>query len=109
MRIWDIPPEKLCRSHLLGEHRELHAIWVILTQGKTGYAYHPETLRWNGKLHALFLRHQLLVNEMIRRGYQHASPLNQNLATGDSIQNIFIDPIEKQYKILRSKHCAYKV
>jgi hypothetical protein len=25
MRIWDIEPRKLCRNHLLGEHRELHA------------------------------------------------------------------------------------
>ncbi len=32
MRIWDIPPKLLCRNHLLGEHRELHAIWSILTQ-----------------------------------------------------------------------------
>ena len=32
MRTWDIPPEKLCRQHLLGEHRELHAIWSIITK-----------------------------------------------------------------------------
>ena len=30
MRIWDISPNKLCDKHLLGEHRELHAIWVII-------------------------------------------------------------------------------
>ena len=24
MRIWDVDPALLCRSHLLGEHRELH-------------------------------------------------------------------------------------
>ena len=42
MRIWDVPPECLCRQHLLGEHRELHAIWTILTTGKTGYTRHPE-------------------------------------------------------------------
>jgi hypothetical protein len=24
MRIWDLPPERLCRQHLLGEHREGH-------------------------------------------------------------------------------------
>lgn len=34
MRIWDIPPDKLCRNHLLGEHNELHAIWNILTLEK---------------------------------------------------------------------------
>jgi hypothetical protein len=46
MRIWDIPPRALCRQHLLGEHRELHAVWAVLTQGKSGYSRHPETLRW---------------------------------------------------------------
>jgi len=41
MRIWDIPPRKLCRNHLLGEHRELHAIWSILIRSKKGYLKHP--------------------------------------------------------------------
>jgi hypothetical protein len=57
MRIWDIPVEKLCRNHLLGEHRELHAMWVVITQNKKGYSKHPETIRWIGKLRALYLRH----------------------------------------------------
>ena len=48
MRIWDVSPKKLCRHHLLGEHRELHAIWSVLVNGKMGYARHPETLRWRG-------------------------------------------------------------
>lgn len=34
MRIWDIHPSLLCRKHLLGEHRELHAIWSILIYKK---------------------------------------------------------------------------
>ena len=36
MRIWDLKPEILCDKHLLGEHRELHAIWSVLTLNKTG-------------------------------------------------------------------------
>jgi len=31
MRIWDIPANKLCTKHLLGEHSELHGLWNILT------------------------------------------------------------------------------
>lgn len=96
MRIWDIPPEKLCRRHLLGEHRELHAIWAALTMGKTGYAGHPETLRWKGKLRALYLRHERLVGEMSRRGYKHHSALEVELATGDECQEEFVDSYEKQ-------------
>ena len=105
MRIWDIAPNRLCRRHLLGEHRELHAIWCILTQGKKGYACHPETLRWRGKLKALFLRHQALVSEMKRRGYAHQSPLSESLATGEGIQDTFVDCYEDQVRILQEKGC----
>lgn len=44
MRVWDIDPGYLNDKSLLGEHREIHAVHVILTQGKKGYARHPETL-----------------------------------------------------------------
>ena len=49
MRIWDVPVGCLCRMHLLGEHRELHAVWNIITLGKRGYSTHPETKRWIGE------------------------------------------------------------
>lgn len=106
MRIWDIPPEKLCRNHLLGEHRELHAIWSILTKGKTGYANHPETKRWRGRLKALYHRHEELVIELIRRGYRHQSPLEKHLATGKSEQAEFVDSPDVQKKILKKKDCG---
>jgi len=38
-------PDKLCRNHLLGEHREIHAIWAVITEKKKGYSMHPETIR----------------------------------------------------------------
>jgi len=105
MRIWDVEPIRLCRNHLLGEHRELHAIWEILTKNKTGYSKHPETLRWRGKLKALYQRHENLVKEMSRRGYLHHSPLELNKATGMSNQIIFIDTYQRQLEILQSKKC----
>jgi len=77
MRVWDIHPKHLCRRHLLAEHRELHGLWNILTkhkskdEGKRGYARRPETLRWVGKRKALYNRHEALVTEFARRGYQH--------------------------------------
>src|SRR6516225_12082778 len=61
MRIWDVDPALLCRQHLLGEHRELHAVWTILTTDSAGYRRHPETLRWEGRLGALARRHDRLV------------------------------------------------
>ena len=42
MRIWDVPPSLLCRQHLLGEHRELHGLWRILTENRQGYAITPK-------------------------------------------------------------------
>lgn len=106
MRIWDLPPRRLCRQHLLGEHVELHAIWSVLTKGKEGYSHHPETLRWKGKLKALYRRHERLVAEMSRRGYNHASPLDRRLATGIGVQRAFVDFVPAQIKILKKKGCA---
>lgn len=105
MRIWDVGPETLCRSHLLGEHRELHGLWNILTRDLSGYRAHPETRRWEGKLAALYARHEALVVEMTRRGYRHASPLDPAEATGSARQDAFVDPPERQMKILKEKPC----
>jgi hypothetical protein len=109
MRIWDIPPERLCRAHLLGEHRELHAIWTILTQDRAGYRNHPETLRWKDRLMALYARHTLLVEEMRSRGYNHVSPLDPALASGSAVQDRYVDTPETQIALLRSKGCGCAV
>ena len=109
MRIWDLPPKILCRQHLLGEHRELHAIWSIITKKKSGYRRHPETMRWIGKLRALYYRHEKLVKEMTRRLYQHQSPLKKKLATGTAAQKTFVDIPHRQRQLLRNKRCSCKV
>lgn len=96
----------MCRQHLLGEHRELHAIWSILINDKKGYRQHPETKRWQGKLKALFSRHEKLVKEMTRRDYKHLSPLDQKLAKGTKVQKDLIDSIKRQKQILRQKPCG---
>lgn len=105
MRIWDLPPAYLCRQHLLGEHRELHALWTILSENKKGYSKHPETLRWRGKLKALYARHEALVEEMHARQYSHHSPLDKRLATGNAIQTDFLHTPDQQIEILEKKHC----
>lgn len=107
MRVWDINPKYLCRKHLLAEHRELHGLWNILTKhkGRGGYSRHPETLRWVGKQKALYQRHERLVGEVLRRGYQHKSPLNKKYATGSGKQKKFINTIREQKEILTKKPC----
>lgn len=106
MRIWDIEPKELCRVHLLGEHRELHALWTIISQNKKGYINHPETKRWIGKLAALYKRHEAEVDEMLARGYSHKSDLDARFATGDKEQTEFLATIEEQKELLRLKGCS---
>lgn len=105
VRVWDVEPALLCRQHLLGEHRELHGLWNILVLGHRGYSMHPETRRWEGKLAALFNRHEQLVVEMHQRGYRHASPLDAALATGSDAQDVLITPLAEQLELLRTKPC----
>lgn len=77
-----------------------------MLQGKAGYSNRPETLRWNGKLAALWLRHAELEHEMTARGYQHHSPLDAALPIGHSVQAAFVDSIPDQREILRNKGCG---
>jgi hypothetical protein len=106
VRIWDLEPRVLCDRHLLGEHRELHAIWSILTTGKRGYANHPETIRWRGRLAALYARHESEVEEMERRGFSHRSPLDRRLATGERLQPDRVDPVDVQAARLEARDCG---
>lgn len=109
MRVWDLAPRLLCRQHLLGEHRELHAIWNVIAHGRKGYSRHPETRRWVGKLKALAKRHEALVAEMTRRGYVHASPLPRRETRGAAVQRVYVDSPRAQRARLREKGCACKV
>ena len=109
MRVWDLAPRLLCRQHLLAEHRELHGLWRILTLGKKGYSRHPETLRWVGRLKALYRRHEALAAEFARRGYRHLTPLDRGLATGRARQDRFVDPPARQRRLLARKGCGCRV
>lgn len=109
MRIWDVPTSYLCRKHLLGEHRELHAIWTILSTDRKGYRNHPETKRWEGKLAALYLRHEEEVREMEKRKYTHRSPLDIESRVGKTKQDEMVNTIEEQIVLLKNKDCdCYK-
>ena len=107
MRIWDIHPRHLCRKNLLGEHRELHGLWNILTKhkGQGGYSHHPETKRWVGALKALYARHGSIVTEMSKRGYIHSSPLDKRLAKGKLAPLRYISSKREQVELLRNKSC----
>lgn len=109
MRVWDrVDPSLLCRQHLLGEHREVHCVWSIVSDpdGRGGYRNHPEVRRWVGRKAALYRRHRALVEEMRRRGYRHRSPLGPAPVTdvnGDPL------PWDDQVASLRAKGCGCRV
>jgi hypothetical protein len=102
MRVWDIHPGYLNRESLLGEHREVHAVFSIIINHKSGYARHPETMRWRDCLGALVFRHDCLVEEMLFRGYRHLSSAPD--IAGSPWPQVFIDPPAGQFSILGQKY-----
>ena len=72
-----LDPEMLCRKHLLGEHTECHTALACIYSTKPGARRWLENLIRAGylELDRLQVRHDLLAAEMVRRGYQHDSPL----------------------------------
>ncbi len=106
MRIWDVNPGYLDRQRLLGEHRELHGLYNVLTLGRQGYAHHPETMRWRNCVAALCLRHAQLVAEMRLRGYRHASPLPTPAGEEIVWPQLWIDPPARQFALLAGKQAA---
>jgi hypothetical protein len=67
--MWMIDPKFLCRQHLLGEHGEIH-------KHRHNFVKHHNM---SGRIRQIFPllmeeRHDELVEEMLRRGYNHKSP-----------------------------------
>ena len=103
MRVWDLPAGYLNRQSLLGEHRELHGIHSILTQNKTGYASHPETLRWARTLSGLAMRHRQLAVEMSLRGYVDRTPIRVIMSRA-KWPGVFVTEPADQITLLRAKY-----
>jgi hypothetical protein len=73
MRMWMIDPKTLCRNHLLGEHRECHTLVGCLNHQKSIKGYLDKGFVDPRYVH---MRHEILVQEMLRRGMCHKSPLD---------------------------------
>jgi hypothetical protein len=70
--MWNVDPRLLCRKHLLGEHVETH----MFCGSKTSLeGYIKKGLV---ELHNIKKRHDVLVVEMNRRGWNHKSPIEDN-------------------------------
>ena len=73
MRMWGVGPEKLCRKHLLGEHVEMHMFAGTINKGISIAGYIAKGLVNPREIQS---RHNLLSEEMQRRGYNHQSALS---------------------------------
>lgn len=72
--MWLVNPRKLCRQHLLGEHKELHQLVGSLLKNRSVLG-HIE--KGQVEIHKIKSRHKELVKEMLRRGYNHNSKLKK--------------------------------
>ena len=79
MRMWDVPPRMMCRKHLLGEHVEMHRFTGTFRKKVNLKGYLDRGLIDTNKVQH---RHDELVAEMIRRGYNHKSPIDVDLCIG---------------------------
>jgi hypothetical protein len=95
MRMWMVNPSWMCRQHLLGEHVELHMFLTHLRKGRGIDGY----LRKNClEPLSIYKRHEQLALEMLSRGMNHKSPLDDSFP--------FIKNLKKYYKL---SEIEYKV
>lgn len=67
-----VNPSLMCRKHLLGEHVELHMLSGCILKGKSIKGFLDKGLLAPRKI---FARHEELIQEITKRGYNHKSPL----------------------------------
>lgn len=72
MRMWMVNSKIFCHHHLLGEHRELHALAGTLLKGTSIQGYIDNNLV---EIQSIIPRHEALMKEMMVRGYKHNSPM----------------------------------
>lgn len=100
MRMWMVDPKIMCRKHLLGEHVECHMFVGTIHKNKNMKGYFKNELLCVSKLKT---RHDELVKEMIRRGYNHKSELPEFDWSGEDGE---ICPEKSKNELLdRCKEC----
>lgn len=101
-RMWNVNPKKMCRQHLLGEHKELHQAVGSLRKGRS---LEGHIKKGQLEIHNIRARHTQLVKEMKSRGYNHKSPLKTFISK--KAGNINKKANEKELA-KRCKNCKFK-
>lgn len=71
MRMWNVNPKILCMQHLMSEHYECHTMTGTLRKGLSITRY----LNGLYDISKLIERHNILVEEILKRGYKHNSQI----------------------------------
>src|SRR3990167_4118396 len=107
MRQWLVNPKILCKNHLLGEHLENHMFCNGINRKISLFGYLQNNLLEPSSLEK---RHDELVKEMLRRGYNHKSPFKRCNTSHLGI-NLY-HQIDKEASlkdlILRCKECRIR-
>lgn len=74
MRMWNVPVEMLCAKHLRGEHVECHMFVGCIERGNSISGFVADKLVDTTLIKE---RHDALAQEMLDRGGNHNSPLEQ--------------------------------
>jgi len=98
MRSWHpISVSELDNKRLLGEHNEILIMARSIAGLNKGWRNHPETNRWRGYSKAMKHRHDLLAEEMVKRGMNHKSPWPDSLINSndpDSYPDALVESLE---------------
>ena len=102
--MWMVNPKLLCRQHLLGEHNELHKVVGHIRKGN------EEVVKGHARKGQIDTskireRHEELVAEMERRGYNHNSELDyeDNLNLGEIDRKRNLQDLKKRCDSCREK------
>lgn len=98
MRMWMVNPKFMCRNHLLGEHLEIHMLVGTIKKGVSVKGYMNKGVL---EAKALNKRHDELVEEITKRGYNHKSPLNSNYTIPEIVLDSKVNKEESLKELIR--------
>lgn len=89
MRMWMLSPQTMCDKHLLGEHGEIHKHRHNFVKGHKISGRLSPVVQIEPK--SMKSRHDMLAEEMLRRGFNHKSPYEQPDLSSYSLEERFAE------------------
>ena len=89
MKVLTIHPKFLSDQRLMDEHDHVHKIFDLLGD-EDSVSEHPDYFRYNGRRGLLYIRHRILVEEMIVRGFNHTTFIDRRVIDADEWEDLDI-------------------